>query len=153
MGVNSKLFVIAKREAMLDLMPKLIKDLNEWQRAILDVECKKQGLKRLLFMFTGDNRENWSNGLYSITTTNFESFSIVLKINGETRDLFITHTCSNNYSDTYEGDKIIFSLGRWGMDKDIMMVIAESVKEFGDVYFCENDCEGEFEKLELESIK
>lgn len=148
MGVDTKLFIAVDRTKFLDLMPKLMKDLNEWQRFELDTVCKKADMNRLQFLFSSEkNKDKWSNGVTSVTTNDFGSFFINFRINGESRNLFVTHTCSNDYSDIYKGDKIIFSLGKWGICEEIMMVIADSIKEFGDVYYIENDCDDNWVKL------
>ena len=153
MGVNTIAFVTAKKEVMFNLMPKLIADLNKWQRKLLDTECEKKGRIRTHFLFEDNKKEieNWSNGISDINTYDFNSFSIYFRVNGEKRKLFITYTCSNDYSDAYKGDKIIFSLGNWGMSKEIMMVVVESVKDFGRVFFVGNDYDEEFKELTFET--
>lgn len=56
--------------------------------------------------------------------------------------------CYTDHSDTYEGDKIIFSIGCWGSYNEIMMIVADAVKSFGDVYYDFNDCDDQgFVKL------
>jgi len=154
MGVNTVAFVTAKPEKILEIMPKLIKDLNAWQRAELDEYWDKKGFhNRLMFLMRDKSLninkglQDFSNGISSITTYDFGSFTINFTVRDEQRQLFITHTCSSDYKDTYEGDKIIFSLGHWGLSVEIMKVVADSVKEFGDVYFVENDCSSEFRKV------
>lgn len=59
----------------------------------------------------------------------------------EARSLFCTHSCSCDYSDTYDGEKIMFSIGHWGMCDEIMKVVAKACKEFGTVYYDHNDCD------------
>ena len=104
-----------------------------------------------MFRETNDPRnsdiKDFSNGIRSCYTHDFGSFNISFTVHGEKRILFVTHTCSNDYSEVYEGEKIIFSLGCWGMSEEIMLVIADAIKEFGDVYYTKNDCEDEFKKL------
>lgn len=150
MGVNTIAFVTAKKEVMFDLMPKLIKDLNKWQRVLLDEHWKGNYDSRLQFLLDTDFKD-WSNGIGEVRSYNFGSFTIPFKVNGEQRDLFITHNCSNDYSDTYKGDKIIFSLGNWGMSKEIMMVVAESVKDFGRVFYVGNDCSEDLKELDFKA--
>lgn len=154
MGVSTTLFIGAKKEKMFDLMPKLIEDLNKWQRDQLDTYWKSKGFEsRLEFQFRDKtiganiNLKDFSNGISSIYTHDFRSFNIVFTINDETRSLFITHNCSNDYSEIYEGDKIIFSLGHGGNYEEVMSTIAESIKEFGNIYYRDNDFDGEFVKL------
>jgi hypothetical protein len=151
MGVETKLFVTAKKEVMFDLMPKLIKDINEWQRAKLDAEAKNNGFSRMRFLFSiSENievKKNWSNGISNVGTRDFNLFTINFRVNGERRRLSISHDCSCDHSDTYEGDKIIFSLGCYGISEEIMLVVAESVKGFGDVYYNPNDSTYDFKKI------
>lgn len=151
MGCDTKLFVATKTENITKVMPKVLKALNEWQRNRLDQYWNDNGFRsRLQFLFStkdDENYQNFSNGVKSCNTYDFESFSIYFTVENEDRRLFVTHSCSSDYSEFYEGDKIIFSLGTWGMSTEIMKVVAETVKEFGDVYFCENDCVKEIEQL------
>lgn len=156
MGVDSKLFVTAKREWVLDVMPKVITEINKWQRNLLDQYWDKKGFdSRVEFLFRnkeiGVNKDlkDFSNGIHSINTHDFGSFYINFTVRSEKRNLFITHTCSNDYSEIYKGDKIIFSLGCWGMSEEIMMVVAHAVKEFGDVYYVYDDCSDDFKKIEF----
>ena len=151
MGVNTVMFIATKKENILETMPKVIKAINEWQRFQLNTAYKKAGYKSVLqFLYSNkENGDNWSNGISNISTYDFGSFKIDFRFNGESRSLFVTHNCSNDYSDTYNGEKIIFTLGCWGKSEEIMMVIAEDIKEFGDIYYIHNDCKDEFRKLNL----
>jgi hypothetical protein len=154
MGVDTTMFVATKKENILNVMPKVIDTLNVWQRKKLDAYWKEKGFNcRASFLLRDkelDNErdiKNYSNGIRTINTYDFRSFTLQLTVDGENRVLFITHNCSNDYSDTYEGDKIIFSLGYWGLSVEMMKVVAEVCKEFGDCYFTENDCRDEFVKI------
>ena len=159
MGIDTKLFIATKEENILKIMPLVISALNEWQRDLMVRYAKENGFKTALqYIFRDKDSESnkmlkdFSNGIKSCRTHNFESFHVNFIVNGEHRDLFVTHTCSNDYSDIYKGEKIIFSLGCWGMSKEIMMVIAEAIKDYGDVYFVKDDCSEDFEKLEFKTI-
>lgn len=154
MGVDTKLFVTTSGDNIINVMPKVIDAVNKWQRNYLDNYWDKKGFQnRISFLSrnkkSGANKDlkEYSNGIKSVETYNFKSFNMYLTVNGESRSVFITHTCGSDYKEVYEGDKIIFSLGCWGMSKEIMMVIGEAVRSFGDVYFAYNDCSGEFKKL------
>lgn len=137
MGVNTKMFIAVEKEAIIKVMPLVIKAINEWQRNDLDRYADSKGFEnRMSFLFRDKDAEinkvlkEYSNGIRTCDTYDFRSFNINFTIHGEIRQLFITHNCSNDYSDTYKGDKIIFSLGNWGMSEDIMMVVADAIKEF-----------------------
>lgn len=154
MGVSSVLFVATKPENILQIMPKVIDAINVWQRAELDQYWDRKGFdSRAMFLFRNKESEvnkglkDFTNGIYDTSTSNFRSFITQFKVYGNSRALFCTHTCSSDYSDTYDGDKIIFSLGSWGLSEKIMMVVSDVVKEYGDVYFTNNDCEDDFEKI------
>jgi hypothetical protein len=155
MGLDSKLFVATKKENILQVMPKVIEGLNTYIRAELDAYLEEKGFSnRMQFMFRDKESElnkglkDFSNGISECTTYDFRSWNINFKIQGENRSLFVTHTCSNDYKEVYDGDKIIFSLGYWGLSDEIMKVVAESLLEFGDVYYDFNDCDDEdFVKL------
>lgn len=127
-------------------MPKLIGDLNVWQRSLLHKQYDNEKGNVFSFLY-GEEGKEWTNGVY-VGTYYFKSFDLTFGI-GEKRVLFITYAHSCDYSEIYEGDKIIFSLGCWGMSEEIMMVVAESVKEFGDVYYVHNNCSEDFRKLDL----
>ena len=143
MGVNSKLFVTVSEEQGLKVLQSVIEKISiDCATEINEAFEKSPYLNK--FNFLRENRTKYR--LPQITTTDGKSFSISFG-NGESRDLFYTTVCHNDYSDTYKGEKLIFSLGRWGKDHDIMMLIAEAVKGFGDVYFTPNDCDQDFKKL------
>jgi len=149
MSVNTKMFVATSKENILKIMPKVIEELNKWQREKLDNYWKENGFKSRVHYIFNKNKSNnpdFTNGV-NTSTYDFLSFKITFTVNGEKRILFITHTCSNDYQDIYEGEKIIFSLGCWGMSEEIMLFLSEVVKEFGDVYFTKNNSTDDFEKI------
>jgi hypothetical protein len=159
MGVDTKMFIAAKKEAILEIMPKVITALNKWQRNELDRYANLKGFDNRISFIVRDkeagvnkNLKEYSNGITSCDTHDFGSFNILFTVNGESRQLFITHSCSSDYSDTYEGDKIIFSLGCWGMSEEIMMVVAKSINDLGEIYYVKNDCSEDFVKLDLSII-
>ena len=147
MGIDTKMFIATNTNNFLEIMPKVICKLSEWQREKLDKEAEKEQKNRMSFLI--ENKDNWSNGINNVYTYEFNSFHINFRVNGEKRNLFVTHVCSNDYSDVFEGEKIIFSLGCWGMSEEIMMVVADAIKEFGDIYYTNNDCETNFRLLEF----
>ena len=149
MGVDTRMFIATKKENILEVMPKVIKAINEWQRFELKTASEKAGFDNILqFLFSSEeNKDNWSNGISNINTYDFGSFNINFRFNGESRSLFITHTCSNDYSDIYDGEKIIFSLGCWGRSEDIMMVIIEALFGLGTIYYTHNDCDNDFKQI------
>lgn len=144
MSVNTIVFVTAGKSEMRDLMVKLTKDLNKWQRNLLKGAAKKDGKDTLHFFF--QNRKDWSNGVM-IDTYDFLSFNLRFKINGESRSLFITADCSSDYENVFKGEKIIFNTGKWGKHKEIMGVVRDSIRGFGDVYYCMDSCSEDFKLI------
>jgi hypothetical protein len=65
----------------------------------------------------------------------------------EDRMISINFDCDCDYSDTYEGSKIIFSLGCSGCAQEVILKLLEAFKVYGDVYYCSNDAEEDFVKL------
>ena len=135
-------------------MPLVIEAINKWQRKELDAYLEKKGFdNRMSFLFRDKDKKvnkrlkDFTNGIDSCSTTDFRSFYINFTVYGEKRSLFITHTCSDDYYTTYDGDKIIFSLGSWGLSEEIMMVCANAIKNLGDIYYTKNDCDNNFKKL------
>lgn len=142
MGVNATLFVATKKENILDVMPKVIETLNTYIRKELDEYWKKEGFEnRTHFIFSQEDNKVFTNGIREVITSDFRSCWVNFTIHGENRRVFVTHNCSTDYKDIFDGEKIIFSLGYWGLSDEIMKVIAEPLKEFGDVYYDFNDCD------------
>lgn len=149
MGVDAKLFVTCGKDKMYEVGQKVINAINIWQRSELDKHIEEDGryMNRMHFLCNKkEHQQEWSNGC-SIYAHNFDCISFDFKC-GESRSLKMFVDCSCDYSDTYDGDKITFSLGCWGRSDEIMKVVAEAVAEFGDVYYDNNDCDDEdFVKL------
>lgn len=149
MGQSTVMFVQTDTSNFLEIMPKVVSTLNKWQRELLDKESKKLGFSDRFSLLRRDcDFVGWTNGISNIRTYDFRSFNIEFTLCGEVRDLFVTPTCSTDYSDTAKGDKIIFSLGYWGMSEEIMMSFSKTLQEYGDVYYTPNDCDEEFKKLD-----
>lgn len=160
MGVDTTMFITSKKESILEIMPIVLDKLNEWIRNELDNYADTKGFdNRMQFLFRDKDSplnkglKDFTNGVSKTDTYDFRSFNTCFTISGESRQLFITHSCSNDYKDIYEGEKIIFSLGCWGLSHEIMMVIADSIKDKGNIYYCENDCEGDFKLINFTKIE
>lgn len=154
MSVNTKMFVTAGQEKFLDIMPKVVEQLNKWQREKLHSYCKENGFNNIFSYLWRDKKKDqengifeYSNGVNKIHSFDFRNFEIFFTIRGEHRRIFVTPNCSMDYGEVYEGDKIIFDLNAWGMSEEIMMSFADVLKEFGDVYYTPNDCSEDFVKL------
>jgi hypothetical protein len=156
MGVNTKMFIAVNKEAIIEVMPLIINALNKWQRKKLDAYVDKKGFNnRASFLFRDKYSEvnkglkDFTNGISGCNTSDFRNFNVNFKVLDEQRNLFITHTCSNDYCTTYDGEKIIFSLGCWGLSEEIMMVCSEAIKGLGDIYYTKNDYQEDFKKLDF----
>lgn len=155
MGQSAIVFVTAKPGKANEVYGVVKKVINKWQRNLLDEYWRNKGFEsRLEFLYRdkelscNKDLKDWTNGIYSCNTYDFRSFNMNFKVNGEQRRLFCTHTCSCDYSETYKGDKIIFSIGYWGMSDEIMKIVGEACKPFGDVYYDFNDSDDkDFVKL------
>lgn len=147
MGVSSHVIVAVGKEKTVDIINKVSDALSKWQRAKLDVAWKEKGYKnRLQFTFSDEGRENWTNGI-RLGGSDLHCLTLNFKVNGENRILHYLPTCYNDHKDLAE-ESVIFSLNPWGLHKEIMDVVIKASLEFGDVYYQENDCEGEPIKIE-----
>lgn len=66
----------------------------------------------------------------------------------EHRTLHLHFNCDSDYSDIDGRDKIIWSLGHWGMAEEIIKLICKSMVGFGDVYFIADDSVEDWEYVE-----
>jgi hypothetical protein len=148
MGVSTKLFVTGNTNRFLDIMPKVTAAVSKYVMAELEAEMNKVGGYNNIHHFVSENKDNWSKGVYPIeVSSSWDVFSLYFKLHGENRRLAALPTCSRDYEYVYKGNKIIFDLSQWGLCHEIMMVVAEAVKEYGRVFYIDNDCSGEFKEL------
>lgn len=150
MSVDSKLFVTCGKDKLYDVVNAVTEHLNVFVRTELDKRVEEVGaVNRIDFLWNNkDEADKWTNGvimsMYDMGCINVR-FGI-----GDwlTRNLSVMPDCSSSYSDTYEGEKIIFSIGCWGKYDQVVKVVAKAVAQFGDVYYDHNDCDDEgFVKL------
>ena len=146
MSVDSKMFVTCKKEDVISIGNSVTEALKVYVRDKLDNYWKNNtdAQSRVNFMWSDsykDQSNKFTNGI-SVTSHNFDTFVISFG-NGDDyiRNLFMFTTCSSDYSDVYDGYKVIFSIGRWGNSEEIMNVVAGSLKPYGDVYYNFNDCD------------
>ena len=50
--------------------------------------------------------------------------------------------CDSDYSE-YGDSKIIWSVNYWGLAEEIILAICKEMKQFGQVFYEANDCDGE----------
>ena len=153
MSVDSKLFVSCSKDDIINIGNSVTDVLNKYSREKLDdywrttTDCDN----RLQFLVRDDLKDEsnkFSNGV-SINSHNFSMFSFNFGNGDENKrslDMFIT--CANDYSDIVNGYKVIFSMGCWGKYNEIMLLIGETLKRYGAVYYDFNDCDDlDFVKL------
>ena len=146
MGVSSKLFVTCKKEDVIQIGNSVSKALEYLSRAKLDNYWKNNtdAKSRMGFLFQEKYKEQsrrFTNNV-SISSFNFDTFVFNFG-SGEDmqRSLYMFPTCSDDYNEASEGYKVIFSIGHWGNVYEILKVVAESVREYGEVYVDYNDCD------------
>lgn len=146
MSRDSKLVLSCNKEDALNIGNSVSKALSEYARNKLDGYWKNNtnAESRVNFMWSDsykDQNYKFSNGV-TVTAHDFDTFWFIFGNGDEQkRSLFMFTTCSSDHEDI-EGDyKIVFSIGYWGNSEEILMVVSEAIKEFGDVYYDFNDCD------------
>lgn len=146
MSVDSKMFVTCNKEDVISIGNSVTEALNTYVRDKLDSYWRynTDAQSRVNFMWSDsykDQNYKFTNGV-SVTSHNFDTFVISFGNGDESRrSLFMFPTCSSDYNDVYDGYKVIFSIGYWGNSEEIMNVLSEALKPFGDVYYDFNDCD------------
>lgn len=155
MSVDSNLFVTCGKDKTIEVGQAVRKALDVWITKSLDTYWQNHtdAVNRIQFLRDEDYRaqsEVYTNGVKSVDTHEFRHYTFHFGCgdrNARMLSMFIDFSC--DYSDIYGGDKIIFSIGCWGMYDEIMKVVAKAVAPFGDVYYDFNDCDDkDFIKLE-----
>src|SRR4028118_417676 len=63
-----------------------------------------------------------------------EFFTVLFKVNNESRILYIHFDCDSDYSE-YGDSKIIWNLNYWGMAEEIILSICKAMKQYGRVFY------------------
>ena len=149
MSLDSKMFVTCNKDDVISIGNSVTAALNTYVRDKLESYWKNNtdAQSRVNFMWSvsyEDQSNKFTNGV-SVITHNFDTFVISFG-NGDDciRNLFMLPTCSSDYSDVCEGYKVIFSIGYWGNSEEIMSVLSEALKPYGNVYYDFNDCDDEY---------
>ena len=69
-------------------------------------------------------------------------FNIYFTVKNESRILTVHFGCDSDYSE-YGNSKIIWSVNYWGLAEEIILAICKEMKQFGQVFYEANDCNGE----------
>jgi len=148
MSVDSKLFVCCGKEKLFEVVESVIDNLNIYSRSKLDEYWTQntEANNRIHFL-NGEEYKDQSKKYSNSVKGDFRCMDVLSLTfgNGDEnlRTLKVFPDCSCDYSDTYEGEKIIFSIGCWGMYEEVMQVVAKAVSSFGEVYYDHNDCDDE----------
>lgn len=148
MSIDSKLFVSCDKQDVLNIGHSVSKVLDEYSRAKLDDfwQNNTDACNRTHFLHNESYKEhsvNYTNGS-SISSYDFNTFVFTFG-NGDKnrRNLFMFTDCSSDYEDIKGGYKVVFSIGYWGSSDEIIQVVIEAVKQYGEVYYDFNDCDDE----------
>lgn len=144
MGVDSKVFVVCRREMAYEVGQAVKTAIDKWLMKKLDDEVQRQELNHRfdLTMRRGDELPDWSISS-RISAHSFEHFNIDFIVAGEGRSLNYFIDCSCDTDDITEEHTLIFSIGHWGMHAEIMQVVMDAIRQFGDVWYDHNDCDNE----------
>ena len=146
MSVDTKVFVVTDQSKILEAVENVNKHLDVFIRNRLDNFTKENGLPSGIAINKGKGNHNisLSNGVkntYVSFLADYPSFQIVFGC-GDNNDRVVW--CSQNscdYKEIIEGNKIIFSWGCWGSNKEITQIVCEALYKFGSVYYDLNDCD------------
>lgn len=146
MSIDSKIFVACNKEDVINIGSSVTEALNTYVRGKLDNYWKQNTdcASRLQFLVNKDLKEHsnkFTNGV-NISTHDFGTFIFNFGSGDDfKRSLFMFSDCSSDYSDVYDGYKLIFSIGYWGSSDEIMNILAEALRPYGDIYYDFNDCD------------
>lgn len=147
MGVDTKVFLVADQTKILESVGSVNKYLDTFIRARLDDFTKEKGYNnhhQAVNKGKEDHNVSFSNGVkhnYVNFIADWQSFQICFGC-GDNNDR--TVHCSQNscdYKEITEGNKIIFSWGCWGSNKEIAQIVCEALYKLGPVYYDLNDCD------------
>lgn len=144
MSIDSKMFVTCGKDKLVDVLDAVMKQLNIYTRKELDHywENHTECVSRIHFLFNG-GAETFTNGVH-LHAYSMDCLSIVFGCGDDyKRSVKVFPDCSEDYHDVVQGDKLIFSIGKWGKSNEIMKQIGLALVPFGDVYYDHNDCDDE----------
>lgn len=147
MSNNATAFLTGKQDQM-KVIQAVTKAINKMVVKKLNKHLENIGTNRIAFRGKKYDSSKWTSSA-NVNSYDFETFQIIFGIgdgdkkSADRRILWVNTTCSCDYSDVYEGDKIIFSTGSWGSHIDIMEVVLKVLVKFGNVYYRKN-CHDDF---------
>lgn len=152
MSVDTKVFVMVNDSEKLKLIQQVTKEVNNFLRNAYHGMLKGKGEDHS-FRSVREYKDSYSFQS-QVSTRDCKTFTLIFNVFSESRMLWMNTICDCDYHEVGEdfnkdttGSKVIFSLGHWGHHKEIMQVVIDSIKEFGDTYYIENDCSGDWVKI------
>lgn len=152
MSVDTKVFVMVDDSRKLEVLQEVVKSINAFLRNTYHLML--ESVEEQHNMLTLRKYKDSYSFRSKIETNDCESFVLLFNVFDEKRMLWVNTSCDCDYHEVGEYfdtdttcSKVIFSLGHWGHHKEIMQVIIDSIKEFGDTYYIENDCSGDWVKI------
>lgn len=145
MSVDHKVFVCCSKDKALEVYGAVLTALREFYRDRIVKLCFQYNCT-IVRELPEEIKSKLKN--VDIASSNFEHFWIYFSTEKESRNILMSHSCSSDYKEIYDGEKIIFSIGCWGDHQVYMDIIKDAIKDFGDVYEDVNDCDNiDFEKV------
>lgn len=148
MSVDSKMFVTCGKDKLVDVLGAVMKQLNIYTRKELDYywENHTDAVSRVHFLHCEDYKaqsETFTSSTH-LHAYSMDCLAIIFGCGDEhKRCVNVLPDCSEDYNDVVQGDKILFSIGNWGKNNEIMNQVAIALSSFGDVYYDHNDCDAE----------
>lgn len=134
MGISTTGFVLTEKKDVFEVLRTIETTLTELVR--------KYAKDPILFQ----DKTSIVPQIRSIPIT--RSFYIDFKVNDEQRMLSVHFDCDCDYRE-YRGSKIIWSVNYWGMAEEIILGICKAMKQYGQVFYEANDCDGEVVEVYL----
>lgn len=142
MSVDHKVFVACDVNKALDVYSACLRAISDYVSKKRSFHIDRFGLYTEVPLVV---RENLF--VPYIHSYDFDTFRIMFGDGRKQCQLFMTHVCSCDYADVYDGDKIIFSMGARGDHDVIMSYVKEALEKFGEVYECDESKAKEFTKV------
>lgn len=147
MSNDTTVFVMADPKDTMEIIQAVTKSINKMVSEKLNKHLENIGANKIAFIYGAYEKhdsEKWTASA-RIHSNDFKIFQIIFGIgdgdkkSANRRVLWINTDCSFDYSDTHDGNKIIFSTDSWGSHVDIMKVVIKALNGFGDIYYRKNE--------------
>jgi hypothetical protein len=149
MSVDSKLFVVVEKDKVLDVIDEVILGLNKWIKSEAESYYKAHTEAKSLHEFYWNKEYESHRKLFSVMGVAISAYKMdMILINfgcgdSNRRNLSVFPKDFHDYNHIATDNKLVFSIGDFGKNNQIMMVVAEACKPFGKVYYDRNDCDDE----------